>query len=181
MAKYAQQVHAFEPWGHVRKGIEEKVQINALANVVIHPVGLGERTERLPYYEPLGANTGTGSFDASHATDRNRLLGHLEIMNGDEYLESRQILRVDLIKIDVEGWEKYVLLGLSKVLARDKPSIVMEVSETTLHSLNGIDDFARCIPEFYEALYINFASGKPVLSPFDLSRPGDVLIRVRAQ
>jgi FkbM family methyltransferase len=178
MSKYARVVHAFEPWNVVRRSIEEKVKRNALTNIKIHAVGLGERHEWLSYYAPLGSNTGTGSFDKNHATDRNRLSGKLEIVNGDEYLEANGISNVDLIKIDAEGWEKFVLLGLRKTLARSKPTVFMEISESTLKTLDGPDELRRCVPECYEVVYVDIIEDDIKYSKFDASRPGDALLRV---
>ena len=83
-----------------------------------------------------------------------------------------------MIKIDVEGWEKHVLLGLRRTLERARPVIVMEVSWDTLRSLGGLEGFRRCIPEFYEALYVHSThTGATRMSPFDAQQPGDVLLR----
>jgi FkbM family methyltransferase len=128
MSKWARAVHAFEPWDTVRSAIDEKIKRNQLTNITVHPVGIGERHDWLPYYAPLGGNTGTGSFDKGHATDRNRLLGKLELVNGDEYLEAKGISKIDLIKIDAEGWEQFVLMGLRETLARWKPTVKLFVA-----------------------------------------------------
>lgn len=178
MSKYAKVVHAFEPWHVVRTSIEEKVRRNTLTNVNLHTVGLGERHESLPYYAPLGSNSGTGSFDKNHATDRNRLLGNLELVNGDEYFEANGIDSVDLVKIDAEGWEKFVLLGLRKTLTRSRPTVLMEISESTLRTLAGPDELLRSVPAGYEAVYVDTRHKNDSYSPFDASKPGDVLLRV---
>lgn len=178
MSEYARVVHAFEPWDVVRRSIEEKVKRNTLTNIKIHPVGLGERHEWLPYYAPLGSNTGTGSFDKTHATDRNRPSGKLELVNGDEYFDANEIGNIDLIKIDAEGWEKFVLLGLRKTLARSKPTVFMEISESTLRTLDGPDELRRCVPECYEVVYADITQNGIKYSQFDASRPGAALLRV---
>jgi FkbM family methyltransferase len=180
MSRWARVVHAFEPWDVVRRSIEEKIVSNGLSNVTVHPVGLGERHERLPYYAPRGSNTGTGSFHKDHATDRNRLLGNLEIVNGDEYFEANGILDVDLMKIDVEGWEPFVLLGLRRTLARSKPTVFMEISASTLRTLDGTDGLRTCIPRCYEALYVNLTRKGAEYSRFDGRRPGDVVLRAKS-
>jgi FkbM family methyltransferase len=178
MSRWARVVHAFEPWHVVRGSIEEKIERNKLTNITVHPVGLGEAHEWLPYYAPLGANTGTGSFDKNHATDRNRPLGKLEVVKGDEYFEASGISNIDLMKIHVEGWERFVLLGLRKTLARSKPVVFMEISERTLTTLDGPDDLRRCVPDFYEAVYVEFTGKGIEYSQFDASRTGDLLLRV---
>jgi FkbM family methyltransferase len=177
MSKWARIVHAFEPWNVVRESIEAKIEHNKLTNIVVHPVGIGEKHDWLPYYAPLGANTGTGSFHKNHATDRNRLLGKLELVNGDEYFDAHAIVDIDLMKIDAEGWEHFVLLGLRKTLARWKPIVLMEVSETTLRTLDSPEELRRCLPSCYEAAYVEFTRKGVEYSRFDASRPGDVLLR----
>jgi FkbM family methyltransferase len=177
MSRWARVVHAFEPWDVVRRLIEEKVARNRLSNVTVHPVALGEKHEWLPYYAPRGSNTGTGSFDKDHATDRNRLLGKLEIVNGDDYFEANGIFRIDLVKVDVEGWERFVLLGLRKTLARSKPTVYVEISASTLKTLDGPDDLLRCVPDGYEAVYVDLTRKGAKYSKFDARKPGNVLLR----
>ncbi len=50
-----------------------------------------------------------------------------EVTRLDEYLEQNNCLRVDLIKIDVESHEPYVLRGFGELLQRHKPSIIVEI------------------------------------------------------
>jgi FkbM family methyltransferase len=79
----------------------------------------------------LSANPGqallTIPSDDSQATLRRVGTGvgtvEVEVTTGDELLRDR---RVDLIKIDVEGFEPQVLAGLTRVLATHRPSIIAE-------------------------------------------------------
>ena len=119
---------------------------------------------------------GTGSFDQTHVPDRNRLLTTLEVHNGDEYFERNGIRRVDLIKIDVEGWEKNVLLGLRRTLERERPIVYFEASRGTLKGFGDLQGFRGCIPEFYKAQLLDFKGGKTTFSEFDATREGDVLL-----
>jgi FkbM family methyltransferase len=180
LSRFSSQVHAFEPWCNVREAIHQKIQVNGIANIMVHPVALGEKDERLPFYAPRGANMGTGSFNSNHAADRNRLLGEFDVVNGDGYLRSHGISRVDVLKIDVEGWEKNVLLGLSDTLARDVPIVYMEVSETTLGTFGSIEEFRKCVSAGYQAEYVEFGRRGAEYFPFDCTRPGNVLLRVPA-
>ena len=181
MSKYAAHVHSFEPWEFVRRRLIEKIRINGISNVTVHSVGLGSVAARLPFYAPAGANTGTGSFDPTHATDRNKFAADLDIVNGDEYFQSHSIFSADLIKIDAEGWEKHVLLGLTRTLAAHRPLVLVEISETTLATFASLDDFRGCIPDCYDAFYMNFTPEGVEYSAFDAARPGDVLLRPRAE
>jgi FkbM family methyltransferase len=44
----------------------------------------------------------------------------------DDYVRSRQVARVDVLKIDIEGSEKQALRGAAQLLERDHPDIVIE-------------------------------------------------------
>lgn len=178
MSRFASHVHAFEPWETVRSAMSRNIERNSLTNIKVHPVGLGEKDESLLFYAPLGANTGTGSFSPAHATDRNRPLRKLEVRKGDDYFKSQGISRVDLLKIDVEGWERYVLSGLRSTLALLKPVVLMEVSETTLASFGSLDGFRQCIPSDYCAYSVEFGRRGTRYLPFDGKRAGEVLLRV---
>jgi FkbM family methyltransferase len=149
MAKYCGQVHAFEPYAEVGKKLEQKITRNNIDNIVIHPVGLGDKNEELPYFAPQGANTGTGSFIRAHDLS-NTECGTLSIVDADEYIANLKFEKIDLIKIDVVGYEKYVLLGLKNTIAKYRPTVMMEFSgAATKDSFSGIDELRSLFPEAY--------------------------------
>jgi FkbM family methyltransferase len=128
MSQYAKQVHAFEPYDMVRKQLEQRVCINQLKNVEIHPVGLSNENRRLPFYAPSGRNLGIGSFDAGSVAKGNQYCGELQVVIGDDYLQHRGIKNVDLIKIDVEGFEMNVIQGLQKTILEQQPILLIELT-----------------------------------------------------
>jgi FkbM family methyltransferase len=178
LSKFAAQVHSFEPWQTVRNALNKKIEMNGITNIAVHPVALGEKNEKLPFYAPRGSNMGTGSFSRCHATDRNRSLGQLDVANGDDYLGSHGISRIDLIKIDVEGWEKHVLLGLRNTLNEIAPIVFLEMSETTLKTFRNLSEFWKCVPSSYQASYVKCGRTGVRYMPFDCRQPGNVLLRV---
>jgi hypothetical protein len=44
----------------------------------------------------------------------------------DEVLRQREVQRVDVVKIDVEGFEPAVLAGAQTMLGRDRPALIFE-------------------------------------------------------
>src|SRR5262249_15489554 len=62
MSRYANQIHAFEPYAPVLQRFRMLVEKNKIQNIVIHPVGLGNENSDLPFYKPPDYNLGTGSF-----------------------------------------------------------------------------------------------------------------------
>ena len=151
LASFCAQVHAFEPYDTVSKCLDEKILRNGLTHIHLHRVGLGERDEELDFFAPQGSNTGTGSFVASHEPKNNQPAGRLKLVQADAYLAGLQLSRVDLIKIDVEGFELSVLRGLRTTLLRYCPMVMMELSDQARIGLPGMADFMALFPPGYEA------------------------------
>jgi FkbM family methyltransferase len=151
MSKYARQVHAFDPYPPVVEQLRTNVSSNHLENVVVHAVGLGDEPARVPFLEPPEDNNGTGSFAFDSKTVSNRSLIELQIVAGDEYFAAHGIDRVDLVKIDVEGYEKSVLRGLRQTIRSQRPIVVMELSinDEDEELFTSYDEFTGAFPENY--------------------------------
>jgi hypothetical protein len=68
-------------------------------------------------------------------------MGDLSVGVGGETIEvktldSLQIPKVDFIKIDVQGYEKYVLEGAKKTIMDSKPTIIIEMEDHQLRRFN---------------------------------------------
>lgn len=151
MASFCAQVHAFEPYEAVAAAIDEKITRNRLRHVQVHRVGLSERTQALDFFAPQGFNTGTGSFVATHEVGNNAMIGRLQVVRADDYIASLQLPRVDLVKIDVEGFELSVLRGLPATLQRYRPVVMLELSDSARQSLGSAADLMALFPPDYRA------------------------------
>jgi FkbM family methyltransferase len=110
-------VHAFEP-------TELSSQIDGRA--IVHKVALGASEGKCAMQE--GAeNTGQTHVVPGEST---------EVLK----LDSFNLLNVDLIKIDVEGYELFVLEGAINTILSNKPIILIE--ENGLNKRYGIKDMA---------------------------------------
>jgi FkbM family methyltransferase len=148
MSKFCDEVHSFEPYDRVKDILISKLLYNKCSNIIVHNVGLGAKSEFLDFYAPVGRNIGTGSFMEEHAKDNNIKVGKLEIVEGDLYISKLNLNKIDLIKIDVEGFEKHVLLGLRDVLEKYRPFVVMEYSQVTKNNLT-IQELREILPGGY--------------------------------
>jgi FkbM family methyltransferase len=127
MSRHAREIHAFEPSGPVLKRLRRHIEINRLANVVIHPFGLGNENSKQPFYRPPDNDLGVGSFVKEFAS-ANSPAAILEIRVGDEVLEKAGVTSVALIKMEIEGFEKLALKGLERTLRRHRPIVEFELS-----------------------------------------------------
>ena len=107
-------VIAFEPDSESYQHLQENLKLNGLTNVRTLRKALGEQTSMSMLYR------GEGNADSSlvrPATGKD--LGHelVEVVRGDEFIQTENLPPPRLVKIDVEGYEYAVLRGLQRTLA----------------------------------------------------------------
>jgi FkbM family methyltransferase len=172
MSRLAKEIHAFEPWEPVLKRLRRHVEINRLKNIVIHPYGLGNENSKQPFYDPPDNNLGMGSFVKEFGSP-NPPGETLEIRIGDDVLEKADVTSVDLIKMDIEGYEKLALRGLNRTLRKHRPIIEFELSANPQSpvSIKSNDELLSLFPENYEFLVFSERSdlltGAYVLEPIN--------------
>lgn len=117
-------VYAFEPVPANRARLEQSVAANALDNVAICALAMGDGTRQVDMWlrsSQTGANSGTAAVvptGTGHLTVSMRAL--------DDWATEQDLQRLDFIKLDVEGAEFLVLAGAERVLARFRPLILAE-------------------------------------------------------
>lgn len=162
MSQNAEIIHAFEPYQAVRDRLLHHIGINNLGNITVHPVGLGASDAELNFYAPTGSNQGIGSFIAkgeektdSRVTD----IGKLKVVQADRYFAEQQIPKPQLVKIDVEGFERSVLQGMRSLLEECRPVLVCEITYDEEQSFSSLAEIQLALPADY-ALY-HFDIRKP--------------------
>jgi FkbM family methyltransferase len=169
MSRFCYRVHAFEPYDQARKILLTRIAANHIANIVVHEVALGAREEFLDFYAPVGHNVGVGSFLPFHRTTH-RIIANLKLVNGDDYLARQGVGKIDLIKIDVEGFEKYVLQGLKETLIKYRPVVVMEFSRSSKKTFSTPQEFWEIMPKDYALSEVVFAKKSLISSRGSLYR-----------
>jgi len=144
----AKEVHSFEPFPIVIEKLVEKITINSITNIIVHPYGLGNEDANLYYYPPINCNSGTGSF-ISVKTESDQAI-KLPIKSGDKYFVESELTNIGYIKIDVEGFERFVLRGLQKILARYRPVVFVEWNNESIDSGEDLTSFFPTDFEFYD-------------------------------
>jgi len=155
MSKCSDEVISFEPFKPVRTKLLQKLEENKIRNVRVFPIGLGARDEDLAFSLPTGVNLGTGSFRGA-ADAKARL--NLPVRQGDTFFATNQLPRIDILKVDVEGFESAVFEGLRERLRRDRPIIVTEISGTDRSGFGTLDGFATAMYDDFELFAVGCTS-----------------------
>jgi FkbM family methyltransferase len=131
---------AFEPSTREHRLFEENLSLNRFSNVRL---------------EKLAITNTNGSAQLNLAIDRHggqntlcQKFVHEGVQSGaseivftrtlDQYISEREISRLDLIKLDIEGSEYHALLGAKKTLSTLRPALLFEVFKSSLQK-NQID------------------------------------------
>ena len=155
MAGIVDRVIAFEPIPFNADLLQEKLTVNALETVDLYRLALGEEPAELPLHHPDMANSsnvGTASFYADYNPTNNVDQTTAQVVVGDDYREEQRLPAPDLIKIDVEGFERPALAGLVKTLRGNPSAVLMEMSDYTWKNFASLDDLRMILPEreFFE-------------------------------
>ena len=169
MSKYSKEVHAFEPYEPVLKRFRQAIQANGIKNIFVHPVGLGDKAQRLIFEEPAKDNDGTGSFAFISGSGKHQ---QLEIVPGDQALEAAGVKIVDLIKMDIEGFERPALEGLRKTLGQSRPIVVFEITIRANNPVlfKSMEQIRSVFPDKYEFFEFgdrNLYTGSYTIDPLD--------------
>lgn len=128
-------VYGFEPMNYIYKKCLHNMSLNHFKNIVIENLAISDSNQSLIINEPSNSNSG-GTYVLK--TIENQLTDNLvKAITLDEYIRIAKIEKVDVIKIDVEGFETNVLLGAVNTLKRHKPTLYIEVCDENLKRGNS--------------------------------------------
>jgi FkbM family methyltransferase len=134
-ASRARQVVTYEPLPQSREKILANLRLNGFTNVILREVALGRAPGELNLvFEPTMA--GGATADPEIAAELSASAPHphticATVATGDEELFASGMPRPDLIKLDVEGMEHDVLLGMRQLLKELRPQLYCELHGTT--------------------------------------------------
>ena len=110
-------LHAFEPCMGTRQILEARLPDGASAR--INALAMSSKSGETEFYSS-GAGSGTNSLHQVSGTEIERV----QVSTIDEYLKSNNIDRVELVKVDTEGFDLEVLRGAESALAGGKIGVV---------------------------------------------------------
>ena len=119
-------IWAFEPNPENYRCATITISINNLQNVDLTNAGLG--SERGTFYMRVLDEGGRALGGASHfigdEIENKNQLTEVEIVKIDDAVPSNR--QVSILQLDVEGFEKYALMGAISTIERNKPLLMLE-------------------------------------------------------
>jgi FkbM family methyltransferase len=122
--------YCFEPSPSAFPCLVRTLELNNVGTCRAFQLALGASPGRLSFFD------NPTSAAASHLFHQDRTLGSsshvVEVSTIDAFVEKEDITRIDLIKIDVEGFESDVLAGATRVLRTLGANVFLEFNSFTL-------------------------------------------------
>jgi FkbM family methyltransferase len=151
-------VDAFEPRADLMDLLNKTIAENKLTNVTTHNFALGSQNSygqviwSIPDVNPGGTNLVSSDFAAPGITGQS-----VAVRTFDTCVSHH----IDFIKIDVEGSEILTFQGAKRILAKDRPLILVEINPSNLMRTSGVSatDFGKFVEELDYCLYEIAADG----------------------
>jgi FkbM family methyltransferase len=118
-------VYAFEPDLTSFEILEKNIKANKLENIVAINVAIGSKNGKLELYK---SKENFGDHKLYGKGERKAV----KVINLDNFLEEK----VNLMKIDTQGWEPEVIEGAKRIIKEWKPILFMEYSPTSYREAN---------------------------------------------
>ena len=135
-------VFAFEPDIEVREQLLENIKINKLKNIIVNPIALQDslKTKLVTLFKRRAIHDDGRTNKGLSTIEKNpTYIQAEEIVKADtidNFVSEKDIAKINVIKIDVEGADYKVLLGGKNTIEKDLPIIIYEFSPI-------IDDIIR--------------------------------------
>jgi FkbM family methyltransferase len=117
-------VIAFEPVERSHGRLIENVQLNAF-EIDVQQVAVSDGTGTAVLHQSLKWNQALSSLARRPKVASREV--EVPTTTLDDFVDRKELGSVDLIKIDVEGHEAAVLRGMTGVLARSRPTLIVEI------------------------------------------------------
>ena len=173
-------VISFEPSPKTFMRFIENMKLNNLKNIDARNIGLSDKSDELTFYM---SENGYDAWNSFAPSKDNKLEKEIKVQVSSLDLELKKInkLLIKLVKMDVEGWEKFVLYGGKDFFINYNPIVMVEFTEeNTFNAGYPVHEIFDIMQDFGYVWY-RINDGKLVLEIKKMRYPYDNLIAIKNQ
>jgi FkbM family methyltransferase len=136
-------IYALEPGDLNYSFLTKNIAINKLMNVIPFKLAVSNKSG----FSYFNENSAWGYLEER--------VGITKVITLDEFVEEEKLLQVDLIKIDVEGFEDQVFEGMVNTLSRFNPKVIFEFNSFCMlcYGKRNPLEFMKKISENFSTIY----------------------------
>jgi FkbM family methyltransferase len=171
-------VFTFEPNPASYRRIITNVELNGFKNVQVKNIALGDKPGKVklvfPEFDP-GRGSADEGITQQIAGERTAQIIEAQLNTVDSLIAAKELPRPDFAKIDVEGFERPVLVGMRQTIDRWHPRLFIEIHganpELKRQNIRGV--VALLLKHGYDIHHVE--SGKNIYADTaDLAREGHI-------
>lgn len=138
---YGGKIYAFEPIPSNLAYFRDSVYRNQLDGTIhIVPLAVGAKKGIMEMRLAAGAKVEVGNavvkaVDSDEEKSEKSYPFRVEMVTLDDCLLDRGVERIDVVKMDIEGYEYFALLGFSKFIAKCRPVIFAEFNQCCMKNV----------------------------------------------
>lgn len=139
-------IFSFEPQREIYEILVENVNLNSIKNTKCYNIGLSDTIGEFTLSKPVLGESGLATLGSTPIRFSEKIEEQVSITTLDAFVVENNIDKIDLIKIDTEGHEYFVLKGGLETLDKMKPDIICEINDSNMRQCGTtISDFGNFI------------------------------------
>ena len=118
-------IYCFEPIPDTNSILKKNIEINKAENITVFDIALSDKDGKTDFFynpDELGASSARNIKELTQITKV-----ECSTMKLDTFMEKEKIVKLDLIKCDVEGGEYFVFEGGRETIRKHKPIVFTEM------------------------------------------------------
>ena len=163
-------IYSFEPNKHIFKTFENNIKLNKkVSNYIKYfEKALGNSNSTVDLLLNKENSGGSRIIDSSSDLISQENSSTVEQIKLDDFIEINNINFVDFIKIDVEGFEPFVLDGSTRTLEKFKPDLYIEISPEWFKELGrSSSDLLNSLESMGYVIFVDRTHSLRKLNEFD--------------
>lgn len=168
-------IHVFEPNPQSAQRLRQTINNNGLTNVLLNECAIGDQSGVFQFHLHK-TPTESGLVNVEKTTS----VIDIPVQTIDKYCQNKNIPKVDLLKIDVEGAELLVLHGATRTIRESRPIMIVELHRKQSTSFGyTVEDTVQHLQSIGYTLFTQFygLTTRPRLVPLrDLNWNREIVI-----
>ena len=126
-------IYSFEPYPDTVQNFKQNLSLNPSLSkkIQIENCALGSSPGKVNMHKDCATNSGANRIVYEQSSMVSEWI-EVPVSTVDLFVKNNQLNKIDLIKIDVEGFEMHVLKGTYKTLMEFKPVLFIELDDNNL-------------------------------------------------
>lgn len=145
-------IYAFEPTDYALKKFQKNLELNSklAKKIEVLQYFIYSKIDKNPDIKAFSSWKLTGNDDNKHKVHKGiaKPAKDVEAITLDYFVEKRALSKLDLIKIDTDGYELEVLKGTINTMQKLRPKIIFEIGLYVMDEKNiSFDDYLKLFSE----------------------------------